>query len=245
MLRQALASVRGEEVVVVDDSDEGGLAADRALAGVTVVRTPGGVGFARAANAGLAAGEARGWSVVLLLNDDAAVAPGAFEALCAELGPHVGAAGPVLEDPQGRVESAGVDVRWWGRVRVRSGQPPAAPTSVSGLTGACLLLRPTERFDVAFAHGMEDLELCQRLRRRGLDLRLVPAARCRHVGGATLSRRSPAAQRHLVSGHLRLVGGGARTPVVLGLALAQVAREGGDPARLRAVWQGWQDWRGR
>lgn len=241
---QALASVAGEDVVVVDDSEQGGLASDPRLAQATVVRTPGSAGFARAANAGLDAGQDRGWDWALVLNDDAVLLPGALDALCAHAGPEVGAVGPVVEGSGASVESAGVALRWWGRVRLRTTVPPG-PQTVGGLTGACLLLRASDRFDVGFAHGMEDLELCQRIRRRGQQLWLEPRARCRHVGGATLPRASADAQRHQVSGHLRLVGGGARVPVVLALALAQVMREGGNPDRLAAIWQGWQDWAAR
>lgn len=229
---------------MVDDSEEGGLKDDPRLSRVTVVRTPGRAGFARAANAGLCAGASRGWDWALLLNDDAVVLPGALDALCARTGPAVGAVGPVVEGPDGAVESAGVGVAWWGRVRLHTALP-AGPVPVEGLTGACLLVRTSERFTVSFAHGMEDLELCQRIRRRGQQLWLEPGARCRHVGGATLPRRSAEAQRHQVSGHLRLVGGGPRVAVVLTLAVAQVVREGGPPARLAAIWQGWRDWTAR
>ncbi|RME21098.1 MAG: hypothetical protein D6798_18930, partial [Deltaproteobacteria bacterium] len=74
---------------------------------------------------------------------------------------------------------------------------------------------------------------------------VVPAARCRHLGGGSLDRRSRRAQRHAVSGHLRVVGGGWRTPVVLGLAVGQVLREGGGVDRLQGVAEGWADWRRR
>ncbi len=226
---------------MVDDSVQGNRVSDPGLAGATVVRTPGRSGFARAVNAGLDAGQARGWDWALVLNDDAVLLPGALDALCAHIRPEVGAVGPVVEGAGVGVESAGVAMAWWGRVQLRTAVPPG-PQRVRGLTGACLLLRASDRFDVGFAHGMEDLELCQRLRRRGQQLWLEPRARCRHVGGATLPRASADAQRHQVSGHLRLVGGGFRVPVVLALALAQVVREGGSRHRLFAIWQGWRDW---
>ena len=226
-------------MVVVDDSDAG----DLVLEGAEVIRA-GGLGFARAVNLGLDAAQARGATHALLLNDDAVLEPGSLDALRAAWGPGVGAVGPVLLDADGAVESAGFHRSRWGRVRVRRSVPPA-PTAVQGLSGACLLVGAGERLDVAFAHGMEDLDLCSRLARRGLVSLLVPSARCRHVGGATLSRRSPEAQRAAVSGHLRLVGGGIRSPIPLGLALAQVAREGGSAGRLRGIWRGWRDWRRR
>ena len=240
LLAASLAAVAGHRVVVVDDSVQGGVVAP----GARVVRGPGGEGFARAANRGLDAAQADGATHALLLNDDAAPAPGCVSALVAAWGPEVGAVGPALVRPDGTVESAGIDVRWWGRVRARS-QAPRAVAPVDGLSGACLLMSAADRFDVSFVHGMEDLELCQRLRRRGLRCLVVPGARCLHHGGGSLDRASPTAQRHAVSGHLRLLGGGARSGPVLALASAQVAREGGGSGRWRAILAGWTDWRGR
>lgn len=254
LVGEALRSVAGWPVLLVDDSAEGLLSdparqatlRDRHGGPLEVVRTAGSTGFARAANAGLAAAEARGWSWALLLNDDAVLEPGALELLAAERAPGVGALGPVLTGPTG-IESAGLDLSWWGRLQARRSLPslPADTTTapVPALSGACLLLRLGVRFDEAFAHGMEDLALCRSLWREGRRVLLVPRARCRHEGGATVPRDSARAQRHAVAGHLQLVEGGWRTPVVLGLAAAQALSEGPRGARLRAVWQGWRDHR--
>ena len=81
------------------------------------------------------------------------------------------------------------------------------------------------------------MELCRRVG----GATLVVGARCGHEGGATLDRRSELAQRHAVSGQLRLVAPGWRDAVVIGLAVAQVAREGGPAVRLRGVGRGWRD----
>jgi len=240
LLAASLSAVAGQQVIVVDDSPRGGVVAP----GARVVRGAGGEGFARAVNRGLDAAQAHGASHALLLNDDAAPAPGCVAALVAAWAPGVGAAGPVLMQPDGSVESAGIDVRWWGRVRARP-RAPGAITEVDGLSGACLLIDARERLDVSFAHGMEDLDLCLRLRRRGLRCLLVPSARCDHHGGGSLDRASPEAQRHAVSGQLRLMGGGARSAPVLALAAAQVAREGGGSVRWRSILDGWSDWRRR
>jgi GT2 family glycosyltransferase len=236
----ALAACPGLPALLVDDSPAG---LDPARApGVPRLRTGGGRGFARACNAGLRWAEAHGFARVLLLNDDAAPEPGCVEALTAAWGPGDGALGPVLIDAAGQIESAGLRLGRLGRVRALR-RPPAGPAAVDALSGACLLLSADARFDPGFRHGFEDLALCRALSASGRAVRLIPAARCRHLGGATLHRRSEDAQRHAVSGHLRLVGGGWRSPVVLGLAAAQVLREGGPAGRLRGVLRGWRDWR--
>jgi hypothetical protein len=222
LLLRALAAVEGWPVLVVDDTDDG-LDLD-----VPKVRLGGGQGFARAANAGLAATRT---PTAVLLNDDAVPAPGCLDRLAA-VG---GLCGPVLVGPGG-VESAGIRVRSWGRV-VQQTVVPATDTVVDALSGACLHLPAALRFDPRFRHGGEDVELCRRVG----GARIVVGAWCWHEGGATLPRRSEAAQRHAVAGQLRLVAPGWRDAVVVGLAVAQVAREAGPVSRVRGVWAGWRD----
>ncbi len=243
LLPRALAAVEGWPRVVVDDGPAGrpspALPED-----VLLLRTAGDQGFARAVNLGLHAAERElGAERVLLLNDDAVPQPGCVEALLAAAGPGVGAVGPLLWGLQG-LESAGITLSRWGRVRQITRVPPRL-TAVGALSGACLLVPAWARFDPDFPHGFEDLALCRDLRARGLRVLVQPAARCLHVGGASLPRASRRAQRHAVAGHLRLVDGGWRGGVALGLALAQVLREGGPPDRLLGIAEGWRDWHNR
>ena len=239
LLPEALAALGEVPVVVVNDAPPGLAVAEPV--GVTIVRTAGSQGFARAVNAGLAAAESIGASHVLLHNDDAVLLPGSLSALCAAWDGQTGAVGPVLLDADGAVESAGIAVAAWGRVVVQR-RVPAQTVPVDALSGACLLIEASVRLDEGYAHGFEDIALCRELRAAGRDVKLVPSARCRHRGGATLSRRSAAAQRHAVSGHLRLMGRRRFVPVVVGLAVAQVIREGGPPGRLRGILAGVADW---
>src|SRR5437870_1448606 len=100
---------RNCEVIVVDDASPGGEARRVAarFPGGQVVRRPGGGGFARAANAGIAA--SRG-GIVELLNDDTEVQPGWADAALRHFAdPSVGAVAPlVLAWPDGKIiDSAG------------------------------------------------------------------------------------------------------------------------------------------
>ncbi len=217
LLERALLACEGWRVLVVDDTPDG-LDLD-----VDKVRAGGGVGFARAANVGLAAVTT---PFAVLLNDDAAPMEGCLEAL-ARRG---GLCGPVLVDGDGKVESAGMRVHRWGRV-VQRRDLPAEDRVVDALSGACLHLPAHLRLDERFAHGGEDVELC----RRAGPAWLVAGARCLHEGGATLARDSAEAQRHAVSGQLRLVTPGWRSGVVVALNLAQVAREELPRGRWRAA----------
>ncbi|HND29370.1 MAG TPA: glycosyltransferase [Myxococcota bacterium] len=221
-LKRALKAVEGWRVLVVDDSDAG-LDLD-----VPRRRLGGGQGFSKAANIGL---EATKTPYALLLNDDAVPLEDCLERLIHQSG----LCGPLLVGPQG-VESAGLRVRSWGRVVQQR-----TPGRVDALSGACLHMPASVRFDEKFRHGSEDVELCLRLTRQGLSPILVSEARCWHQGGATLSRRSPAARRHALSGQLRLWGRGWRQGVVLGLAVGQVLREGAGREGLGALRAGWRD----
>ena len=228
LLLGALAAVEGRKVLVVDDSLDG------VQVDAPTLRLEGGSGFARAANAGLAEAERRGVDRVLLLNDDAAPDPGCIEALVEAFGPDVALAGPLLVGPDG-VESAGIDFDpRSGRLRGRT-EVPEEVTGVDALSGACLLMRSSLRFDEGFPHGMEDVDLAQRVDGRVV---LVPHATCRHLGGATVDRQSRRATRDALVGHLRLVGGSpVRRSLVVGYALAQVLREGNRRERLVGIWE--------
>ena len=225
-LFRALKAVEGWRVIVVDDSD-GGLDLD-----VPIRRLGGGRGFSRAANYGL---EAVSTPNALLLNDDAVPLEDCIERLSRQ----GGLCGPLLVGPAG-VESAGLRVRPWGRV-VQARVFGSGSTMVDALSGACLHMPTNVRFDESYRHGSEDVELCLRLTRQGISPMLVSEARCWHQGGATLSRRSPTARRHALSGQLRLWGPGWRRGVVTGLAVAQVLREGAGRAGLGALVAGWRD----
>lgn len=223
-LLRTLNAIQAWPFVVVDDSDAG-LDLD-----VPKVRLGGGQGFARAANAGLAVVRSP-WA--LLLNDDAVPLGDCIERLH-----HAGGlCGPVLVGPLG-IESAGLRVENWGRVQQQT-QCPTQNQAVTALSGACLHMPATARFDPRFRHGCEDIDLCRRLG----GATLIASARCWHQGGATLSRRSAAALQHAVSGQLRLVGPGWRQLAVLSLCAAQIAKE--TPfalQRWQALHRGWSDY---
>ena len=218
-LARLLPAIEGWRVLVVDDSDAG-VALD-----VPTIRLGGGRGFASAANAGLAAVRT---ASAILLNDDALPLGDCLDRLAAR----GGLCGPVIEGPSG-IESSGFFVRSWGRVVQRIDRP-TADRPVDALSGACLHLPAAARFDPRFPHGFEDVELCRRIG----GAWLLAGARCFHEGGATLSRRSPQATRHAVTGQALLFPEGWRTGVVAGLHALQVVREGGSPQRFSAIAAG-------
>ena len=231
-LVRCLSAVRDWPVCVVDDSPSG-----VAPLPVPTVRTSGNTGFAAAINCGLAQLEAQGTRLVLILNDDAAVEPGCIDALVSAWTDADGALGPVLIDGEGR-QTAGIRIGMAGRVRSNRG---GGAGEVDALSGACLLIRATERLDPAYVHGFEDLDLCRRLHARSLAVRVVPDARCTHAGGATVGARSRPAQRAAIAGHLRYLGPGWRQGVAIALAACQVVAERGPVDRAWGILEGCRD----
>ncbi len=229
-LKRAVASVKPFKTVVVDDSLDGGVQ----IEGATVLRTSGQQGFARAANVGLQELSRQGFQLALVLNDDAVMHPGSIDELLSAWSNTDGALAPVLYEPAGAIH--GISVSKWGRVRLNH-----QPGDAQALSGACMLMRSTERFDPSYVHGFEDVELCRRLRSRGLTIRVIENSGCDHQGGGSVDRRSRSAQRAAMSGHLRYLGGGFRGGIAVGLGVAQVLSEGASLPRFMGIFDGIRD----
>ena len=201
---RALASVRDAgEILVVDNAsadDTPGTVA-RAAPGARVVSLSTNTGFAYACNAGLAAASR---PFVLFLNPDAALEPGALQALldAAARYPNAALIGPSILRPDGAVEPShdlGLFARIAAGARRDAGEAPAGDLSAEFLSGAVLLgrvaaLRAVGGFDPDFLLYFEDDDLCWRLRAMGWTLVRAAAARARHAGGAS-APPSPARER--------------------------------------------------
>jgi GT2 family glycosyltransferase len=168
-----------------------------------VLELGGNRGFAGACNAGIAATAA---PLVLLLNNDARLAPDCLAALCNHLLADERLAAVqalVLEDDGGRIDTAGIE--WTHRGEAvpigRGAAPPASPATsfaVAGVSATVALYRRAALLDVAGAERVlcpeffayyEDVDLSLRLLRRGWSMACVPAARAWHLGSFTGRRR--------------------------------------------------------
>ncbi len=210
-LFRALASLREQEgvnlaVVVVDNASN---AAERArLSALSpaprVIGFSRNLGFADAANEGIAR---TGAPFVLLVNNDAVLAPGYVARLAKSLrenGKLAAAQGLVLSEDGRAIDSAGLE--WNGRgeaVPVLSGAPAsAAPTSafgVSGVSATATLYRRAALdavaeegavFEGSYFAYYEDVDLALRLSRAGWRFACEPAAVARHEGSRT-GKRTP------------------------------------------------------
>ncbi|MDX6697500.1 MAG: hypothetical protein QOE65_897 [Solirubrobacteraceae bacterium] len=208
-----LESVRAQtrapdDVLVVDNgSTDGSDDLAEALPGVRVLRLGRNVGFAAAANRGLAEVSAQ---AVGLVNTDVVLAPDWLERACDALGEGVASVATKmvdLEDP-GVVYDAGDVLRRDGVCEQRGRFGPDdgrwdAPGEVfAACAGAALYRRAAVRavggFDERFFLYLEDVDLGLRLRLAGWACRWEPRAVARHAGQGSAGPRSPAhwAQRN-------------------------------------------------
>jgi N-acetylglucosaminyl-diphospho-decaprenol L-rhamnosyltransferase len=200
------------DLVVVDNgSADGSVDALRAaLPDVRVVRAPGNVGYARAANLGAAATRA---PVVAVLNVDLVVEPGAAKALLDRIDheARLGAIGPQLRNPDGTVYPSARSLpsipvavghavlgRWnpenrYSRRYRQLDDDPSTPRLVDVVSGAAIWLRRRALdeiggWDERYFMYLEDTDLCWRLRLAGWDVAYEPSAVVHHEQGAITAR---------------------------------------------------------
>jgi GT2 family glycosyltransferase len=220
-LRAALRSIAAEmtgrvwEAVIVDNNSSDGSASIVAefAANARVLRNDTNIGFGRGINQGVAGASA---PLVLIMNPDCRLEPGAVKVMSAELETHrqCAIAGPRVLDPDGSVQgSARGDpdmlTGLFGRTGpLRSLLPSSSiakrnvvtsasdSTVVDWVSGACMLVRRTAfdevgGFDPRYFLYWEDADLCRRLRGRGYQVRYVPAATAVHrVGQSSRTARA-------------------------------------------------------
>lgn len=195
------------EIVVVDDGGSDGTAEALAAHDVEILRQSPAGGFTRAANLGLA--RARG-EILLLLNSDTEVEPGALSNLLAafDRDPELGVAGASLHYPDGSPQWSGgraPSLLWLfgltsGLPRLLARLPRyrrvkgvgAAPGGVDWVTGAALAMRrrvweQVGPLDEGFRFYAQDLDVCLRAGAAGWKVELLPDVRVMHHHGATIS----------------------------------------------------------
>jgi GT2 family glycosyltransferase len=193
----------GLEVVVVDNATVPPVSVDPSRpAAARVIRNEVNTGFAEGCNQGL---HAASGELVLLLNDDATVEPGALRALvdALEAHPSWGAcqAKLLLMDDPSRLDTAGSFLTSTGFLVHRGAFGPEARFSESdeifAAKGAALLLRASAAeqvggFDEDFFAYFEDSDLCWRLWLAGWEVGFAADARVLHGLGSTAASLDPA-----------------------------------------------------
>jgi N-acetylglucosaminyl-diphospho-decaprenol L-rhamnosyltransferase len=205
------ATVRAVDVVLADNgSDDGVPERVAATAGdVRLLRTGGNVGYGSAANAGLA-DVRQGWGLVA--NPDLRFEDGAVDELLAatERWPRAATLGPAIRTPDGALYPSARDLPslstgighamlgwlwpanpWTARYRREREAPTERPAG--WLSGSCLLVdleafHAVGGFDPAYFMYFEDVDLAERLSRRGWLHVYVPSALVTHEGGHATAR---------------------------------------------------------
>ena len=202
----AAPPVTAHEVVVIDNASTDGcpdMVRER-WPGVRVIDAGANLGFAAANNLGFRATTSE---LVLLLNGDTVVPPGAIDCLVAELRADAatGVVGPRLVDGSGRVE-----ISWGpmigpfaelrqkligrlydsgnGAVVSRVNRLARQKRDVDWVSGACLLVRRREAeavglLDERYFLYTEDVDFCQAIRALGRAVRFIPTAEVVHLRG--------------------------------------------------------------
>ncbi len=202
------------EIVVVDNGSTDG-SVTRMLAdhpGVTVVTTGANLGYAGAANRGIAATTA---PVVAVCNPDLVISSGTGAAMLRRLDDDVrlAAVGPAIFEPDGAHYPSARQVPRLGDAvghallgAVRPGNrftrryrelddDPAVARRVDWVSGAAIWLRRSalaevDGWDDHYFMYVEDVDLCWRLTRAGWAVAYEPAGRVTHVQGLS-TRRHP------------------------------------------------------
>jgi N-acetylglucosaminyl-diphospho-decaprenol L-rhamnosyltransferase len=213
-----------EELVVVDNASTDGSpdSVDGRHPSVQVIRTGANLGYARAANLGIAATRT---PIVAVLNcDTVLLSPGAGPVLARFDDPTVAAVGPRITDvggthypsarsmppawvaaAHGLVHPFRPENPWTTRYR-QTDLDPLVARPVDWVSGAAVWLRRSALdrvggWDERYFMYVEDVDLCWRLRRAGNRVWYEPGTEVRHVGGASTSRKP---YRMLVEHHRSL-----------------------------------------
>jgi GT2 family glycosyltransferase len=198
--------VTPHEIVVVDNASSDGSveAVRRRWPGIRVIVQPENLGFAVANNAGIRASSG---SMVLLLNSDCVVPPGAIDRLAERLRAHPAAAvaGPLLTDSGGRTElSFGRMISPWAELRQKAigkaydrgmatavrwvSRAVSSERYVDWVSGAALLVYRTDAdaaglLDERYFLYTEDVDFCAAIRARGRKILFTPEAAVTHLRG--------------------------------------------------------------
>lgn len=246
----AAATTRPVEVVLADNGSTDG-APQRAAARYRHVRllpTGGNVGYGAAVNAGMA-GLAEGYAVVA--NPDVRFGPGSIDELLAVAArwPRAATVGPAIRTPDGELYPSARDLPrlstgaghallgwawpgnpWTARYRREREAPRERPAG--WLSGSCLLVDAAAfwsvgGFDPGYFMYFEDVDLAERLSRRGWLHVYAPSAVVEHEGGHATRRQPHRMQRVHHASALRYLSGRYPDPRHAPLRLALRAGLGG------------------
>lgn len=195
------------EIIIVDNASSDATATELVPLGESlfgarfrVIRFEENKNFGPACNAGAAAATS---SLLFFLNNDTILQPGwAPPLIQTMLGPNApGAAGPLLLYENETIQHMGVAVGADGVLHLYQGFPATHPAvwrkrPLQFITGAAFMISASlfqkcGCFHKSYKNGLEDLELCVRVREQGKRLVCVPQSRIFHLESRTPGRKDP------------------------------------------------------
>jgi glycosyltransferase involved in cell wall biosynthesis/SAM-dependent methyltransferase len=188
------------EIIIVDNASTDGtidfLKSEEQAGRLRTILNQENAGFARACNQGAQAAKT---DLLLFLNNDTQVTPGWLDALTGAVRhPQAGLAGAKLLYADGRIQHAGIE--FIGNIPDHPHRyaPAAAPEvnqfrELDMVTGACLMIRrelflQLAGFDESYRNGVEDIDLCLRVRAAGWKVVYEPKAVVFHLEGQSAGR---------------------------------------------------------
>lgn len=216
-----------------------------------IIETADNIGFAAAVNLGMAVALEGGADWVLLLNNDAVVAPQCLRRCVDEAlkYPRVAAVGPAISfaDNPEKLWFGGGEVSHWfaftrhrGLLRPATTPPPSGETAF--VTGCCMVIstaawKSEGAFRSDFFAYYEDAEWCQRVRERGWSCRYVGEVLCSHAVSASFSKRGSLRLTEDMAYYL------ARNPVRFAIESQRWDRRLTRLIGLMVVWNAYNAWR--
>jgi GT2 family glycosyltransferase len=230
LLPQCVAACIGEigraqlaaEIIIVDNASDDAYPQRLAYLSpmIRLIRNEQNLGFSAGNNEAIRISSGR---CVLILNDDAILQEGSLRLMISVLqsDPRIGVVGPSLLNPDGSLQSLGMNKRLphlrglacevlgvdqtlrrirWTRDWLTLWDHPKKSAEPEQIAGACLLVRrqaldEVGLFDEGFYYVLEDADLCHRLRKSGWRIICVQSAQVTHYGSATYSQWTTFHQR--------------------------------------------------
>ncbi len=249
-------TTRLADIIVVDNASSDGTPQVAAERGVRCIANAENLGFARAANQGIAALETE---IALVLNPDVRLESGAVSAVLDVFGSdlRIGIVGCLLRRRDGSIQHFGGRMRMpdcspFHDDRIEMSSGAEALRDVEFVTGAAIAVRRAMvesigGFDEAYFLYYEDADLCFRARQAGWRIVVSPRVRGTHDESTVANRDMPAKLGNHHEGRLRFMLRHRSQPEVIRdlpfaeRGLAALAATDEERVILRAVWARWSE----